>query len=174
MWTVSTLCLESIVSPLRLRWVKGVCMFRCNLPPALLAEYRGLLRATAVTRSRTDTEYESAHDVTLEKKCLPTLLPGLELATFRSRVRRSVSKVARLSVMASQMVSLFVTVRVMASQMVSLFMTVRVNAFEHDTALFFHGFIIDSVSILANEQTMYVGKNLKAAVSSRLRQQKHP
>ena len=55
--------------------------------------------------------------------------------------------------MASQMVSLFMTVRVMASQMVSLFMTVRVNAFEHDTALFFHGFIIDSsVSILAKEQ----------------------
>ena len=27
-----------IVSSLRLRWVKGVCVFRCNLPPALLAE----------------------------------------------------------------------------------------------------------------------------------------
>ena len=33
-----TLCLDSIVSPFRLRWVKGVCMFRCNLPPTLLAE----------------------------------------------------------------------------------------------------------------------------------------
>ena len=34
-----TLCLDSgIVSPLRLLWVKGVCVFRCNLPLALLAE----------------------------------------------------------------------------------------------------------------------------------------
>ena len=29
------------VSPHRLCWVKGVCMFRCNLPPALLAEWPG-------------------------------------------------------------------------------------------------------------------------------------
>ena len=35
---VPTLCLDSgTVSPLRLRWVKGVGVFRCNLPPALLA-----------------------------------------------------------------------------------------------------------------------------------------
>ena len=34
-----TLCLDSIVSPLRLRWVKDVCMFGCNLPPVLLAEW---------------------------------------------------------------------------------------------------------------------------------------
>ena len=33
---------SDIVSPLRLRWVKGVYVFRCNLPPALLAA-RGLL-----------------------------------------------------------------------------------------------------------------------------------
>ena len=33
---VPTLCLDSgIVSPHRLHWVKGVCMFRCSLPPAL-------------------------------------------------------------------------------------------------------------------------------------------
>ena len=39
---VPTLCLDSgIVSPLRLRLVKGVCVFRCNLPPALLAERPG-------------------------------------------------------------------------------------------------------------------------------------
>ena len=31
----------SIVSPLRLCWVKCVCMFSCNLPPALLAEWLG-------------------------------------------------------------------------------------------------------------------------------------
>ena len=28
-------------SPLRLHWVKSVCMFRCNMPPALLAECPG-------------------------------------------------------------------------------------------------------------------------------------
>ena len=28
----------SRVIPLRLRWVKGTCVFRCNLPPALLAD----------------------------------------------------------------------------------------------------------------------------------------
>ena len=61
-WEVPTLCLDSgIVSSLRLRWVKGVCGFRCNLPPALIQNDRGLLRATAVTRGGTDTE--SAHKV---------------------------------------------------------------------------------------------------------------
>ena len=29
---------SGILSPLRLWWVKGVCVFSCNLPPALLAE----------------------------------------------------------------------------------------------------------------------------------------
>ena len=42
-WEVPTLCLDSIVSRLRLCWVEGVCMFRCNLPPALLAELPGSL-----------------------------------------------------------------------------------------------------------------------------------
>ena len=47
---VPTLCLESIVSPLWLCRVKGVCMCSCNLPPALLAEWPGFLHATAVTQ----------------------------------------------------------------------------------------------------------------------------
>ena len=35
--SVPTLCLDSdIISPLRLHWVKGVCVFRRNLPSALL------------------------------------------------------------------------------------------------------------------------------------------
>ena len=33
------LCLDSTVGPLRLHWVKDVCMFRHNLPPALWAEW---------------------------------------------------------------------------------------------------------------------------------------
>ena len=41
-WKVPTLCLDGgIVSPLWLCLVKGVCMFRCNLPPELLAEWLG-------------------------------------------------------------------------------------------------------------------------------------
>ena len=40
--------------------------------------------------SGTDTEIKSQHTkLTLEKKTLPPLLPGFELASFRSRVRRS-------------------------------------------------------------------------------------
>ena len=34
----STLCLNSIISPLRHHWVKRFCMLRCYLTPALLAE----------------------------------------------------------------------------------------------------------------------------------------
>ena len=40
-WQFSRLCLDSIVIPPWLRWVKGVCVFRCNLPPALVAEWPG-------------------------------------------------------------------------------------------------------------------------------------
>ena len=51
---------------------------------------RGLLRATAVTRGWNGYRNKSQHrKLTLEKKILPPLLPGLEPATFRSRVRRS-------------------------------------------------------------------------------------
>ena len=74
-------------------------MFRCNLPPAPLQNDRGLLRATAVTRGvgaegrsggGGQTPNKSQHiKLTLEKKILPPLLPGFELATFRSRVRDS-------------------------------------------------------------------------------------
>ena len=51
---------------------------------------RDLLRATAVTRGMEQTPSKSQHTKsTLEKKIVPPLLPGFELATFRSRVRRS-------------------------------------------------------------------------------------
>ena len=50
----------------------------------------GLLRATAVTQGKGDYRNKSQHTkLTLEKKILPQLLPGFELATFRSRVQRS-------------------------------------------------------------------------------------
>ena len=51
---------------------------------------RGLLRATAVTRGVERTPNKSEYTkLTLEKKILLPLLPEFELATFRSRVRRS-------------------------------------------------------------------------------------
>ena len=83
-----------MVSPLRLRWVKGICVFKCILPPALfcfvLLNDRGLLRATAVTRGMERTPNKSQHTkLILEKNILLPLLPGFELATFRSRLRRS-------------------------------------------------------------------------------------
>ena len=60
-----TLCQDrGTVSPLRLCWVKGVWMFRCNLPPALLAEWPGSFKCHCCnTGGGTDTEWESAHKV---------------------------------------------------------------------------------------------------------------
>ena len=48
-WWVPTLCFDSIVRPLWLYWVKGVCVFRCILPHALLAEWPGSFRTTVIT-----------------------------------------------------------------------------------------------------------------------------
>ena len=92
-WQVSTLCLHSsIVSPFQLRWVKGVCMCRCNLPvpPALLAEWPGSFTCHCGNTRVERTPNKSQHTkLTLEKKILPPLLPGFELATFQSWVRCS-------------------------------------------------------------------------------------
>ena len=79
-----------MVSPLWLRWVKGACVFRCKLPPALLAEWSGSFRCQCGNTGAERTPNNSQHTkLTLEKKILPPLLSGFELATFRSRVRRS-------------------------------------------------------------------------------------
>ena len=48
---------------------------------------RDLLRATGGTD--TEIRVDQHRKLTLEEKILPPLLPGFELATFRSRVRRS-------------------------------------------------------------------------------------
>ena len=65
-------------------------MFSCNLPPAHLAEWQGLLRATAVTRGWNGYRNKSQHrKLTLAKKILPPLQQGFEPTTFWSRVRRS-------------------------------------------------------------------------------------
>ena len=88
---IPTLCLDSdIVNPLRFCWVKGICVFRCNLPAVLYAEWPGSFTChwgnTRVERTPNKSQHTK---LTLEKKILPPLLPGFELATFRSRVRRS-------------------------------------------------------------------------------------
>ena len=41
-WLVPTPCLSSLVSPSRLRSVKGVCVFICNLPRALFCRITGV------------------------------------------------------------------------------------------------------------------------------------
>ena len=85
---VPTQCLDNgIVSPLRLRWVKSVCVFRCNLPPALLAEWPGSFSCHCGNMWVKRTPNKNQHTkLTLEKKIL---LPRFELAIFQSRVRRT-------------------------------------------------------------------------------------
>ena len=62
----------------------------CNLPPALLAEWPGFLRATVVTRGWNGYRNKSQHrKSTLEKKILPPFQQGFEPSTFQSRVRCS-------------------------------------------------------------------------------------
>ena len=81
---------SGIVSPLRFRWIKSVCVFRCNLPPALLAEYPGSFTCHCGSTGMERSPNKSQHTkLTMEKTVLPPLLPGLELANFRSRLRRS-------------------------------------------------------------------------------------
>ena len=88
---VQTLCLDSsTASPLQLCWVKGVCVFRCNLPPALLAERLGFFTCHYSNTGVERTMNKSQHiKLTLEKKILLPLLPGFELTTFQSQVQFS-------------------------------------------------------------------------------------
>ena len=60
-------------------------MFSCNLSPALLANDRDLLRATAVTRGWSEYQNKSQHrKSTLEEKILPPFLQGFKPVTFQS------------------------------------------------------------------------------------------
>ena len=78
---------SSIVSPLWLHWVKGVCLFRCNLSPALLAEWPGSFTCHCGYTEVTRTPNKSLRTkLTLEKNILLPLLPGFKLATFWSQV----------------------------------------------------------------------------------------
>ena len=67
-----------------------VCVFGCNLPPALLAEWPGSFTCHCGNTGVEQTPNKSQHTkLTLEKKILPPLLPGFELATFQSWVWHS-------------------------------------------------------------------------------------
>ena len=71
-----------------IRKVYACLAVTCHLH--FLQNDRDLLRATAVTRGWNGYQNKSQHrKSTLEKKILPPLQPGLEPATFQSRVRRS-------------------------------------------------------------------------------------
>ena len=73
-------------SPPWLHRVMGVCMCRCNLPPALLAEWPGSFTCHCGNTGVEQTSNKSQHKkLTLEKKILPLLLPSFKLATFQSR-----------------------------------------------------------------------------------------
>ena len=69
-------------------YTKRTCMFMCNLPPALLAEWHwDLLHAAVLTQGWNRYWDESQHrKCTLEKKMFMPHLPELEPATFQSWV----------------------------------------------------------------------------------------
>ena len=66
---------------------QGCMHVRCSLPPALLAEWPGSFACHCGNKEVDWTLYKSQHTkLSLEKKILPLLLPGFELASFQSRV----------------------------------------------------------------------------------------
>ena len=73
----------------------SMSLFGCNTPPALLAEWPGPFSCHCGYTGVERTPNKSQHTkMTLEKKILPPLLPGFELATFRSRVWRSTKQLS--------------------------------------------------------------------------------
>ena len=74
----------------------GACVFNCNLPPALLAEWQGSSTYyCSNTGDGTDTGNESQHrKFTLEKKILLLLQPGLDPETFRLWAQHSANELS--------------------------------------------------------------------------------
>ena len=75
------------------------CVLRCNLPPSLLAEWP---ESFTYHCGNSGIDYrtlnKSQHTkLTLERKILPLLLPGFELATFRWRVQCCTNKPSRIN-----------------------------------------------------------------------------
>ena len=96
LWEVPTLCQDNRVSQLRLCRVKGIRVFRCNPPRALLAKWPGSVTCHCSNTGVERTPNNSKHrKFSLEK-------PGLELqpfdhepgalATELSRPRDSIAK----------------------------------------------------------------------------------
>ena len=81
-----------------------VCLFRCNLPCALLAEWPGSFMYhcsnTGVEWTLNKSQYTK---LTLEKNIFLLLLPGFKLATFWSWVRRFSNKLSWLAPAKSKM-----------------------------------------------------------------------
>ncbi len=70
-------------------------MSRCNLPPALLAERLSSIMCHCSNTGTEQTPNKSQHTkLTPEKKIFLPLLPGFELATFRSQVRHSTNNLS--------------------------------------------------------------------------------
>ena len=67
----------------------GVCVFSCNLPPALLAEWPGSFMCYCGNRGGTNTKMSQHRKSTLEKKILSQLQQGFKPTTFQSRVQHS-------------------------------------------------------------------------------------
>ena len=95
--------MDSIVSRLRLQWVKNICVLSCILPPALSAEWRGSFKCHCGNTGEEGTLSKSQHPrFTLEKKTVPPLLLWLKLATFRSGVRHSTNNLVSYLVLWAQ------------------------------------------------------------------------
>ena len=87
----------NFISPYQLYWVKDVCVFRCNLPPAHLLDWLGSFACHCGNTGVEQTPNNSQHTKsTLEKKNLLPLLPGFKLATFQSGVQRFTNKLSWL------------------------------------------------------------------------------
>ena len=76
--------------------VKCVCVFKCNLPPALWVEWPASFTCHCGNTGMERTLNKSQHTkLTLEKKIILPFLLGFERATFRLRVRRSANELSR-------------------------------------------------------------------------------
>ena len=76
----------------------GVCVFSCNLLPALLAGWPGSFTCyCGKTGVEGTPNYEPHGQRTQGKNILPPLLPGLEPETFRSQLRRSTTELSPLA-----------------------------------------------------------------------------
>ena len=89
-WEVSTQRLDSsIVSPLRLRWVKSVCVLRCNPPSAILAEWPGSFTCHYDNTGVERTPNKSAHKVNTGEENSPAAAAGIWTRNHSIRVQRS-------------------------------------------------------------------------------------